>query len=98
MKSFLRSAIAVLVDKVLGPEEQFVPGDICSARRSYVTPGGGTLLRGTRVEIKDAVDPQGRLQVRIIDLPDHDWGERMSRLPYGPGFIIFVDPDCLERE
>lgn len=98
MKSFLRSAIAVLADKLLGPEEEFIAGDKCTARRSHVTPGGGTLLKGTRVEVKGAVDPHGRIQVQVIDIPDYDWGERTSRLPYGPGFVIYVEPDCLERE
>lgn len=98
MKSFLRSAISVLTDRILGPEEQFVQGDICVVRRSHVTPGGGTILVGSRVEVMDAVDPHGRIQVRIVDLPDYDWGDRLSRLPYGSGFIIYVDPDILKRE
>jgi hypothetical protein len=97
LKSFLKSALNVIVDRILGPEEQFTPGDRYVARRSVVTSGGGTLLKGTRVEVADAKDPKGRVQVRVIEIPDHDW-EETRRLPYGPGFVIYVDPDCLERE
>jgi uncharacterized protein YqhQ len=97
LKSFLRSVVDVLVDKILGPEERFVPGDRCSVRWSTVAANNGILLKGTHVEVTDVQDPKGRVQVRVVEIPDHDWDETI-RLPYGPGFVIFVDPNCLERE
>lgn len=65
--------------------------------RSVVAANNGILLQGTRVEVTGITDPKGRMQVRVVDIPDHDWDET-ARLPYGPGFVIYVDPDCLSKE
>jgi len=97
LRSFLRDAIDNLIDRVLGPEDRLAPGDRCVVRRSIIATNKGVLLKGSTVEVTDVRAPNGHIQVRVVNLPDHDW-DAISRLPYGPGFIIYVDPDCLERE
>ena len=88
-----KSAIRRFVD---APAPAFFPGDRCKVRYSLVADTGGTLLRGSLVEITGVQDPKGRLQVRVIDIPDYQWTET-RRLPYGPNFILFVDAEFLER-
>jgi hypothetical protein len=41
-------------------------------------------------------DPAGRIQVCVVELPDREW-DTTNRLPYGPGFVVYVDPDCLSN-
>jgi hypothetical protein len=73
----------------------FYQGDRCTIRRSLVADTGGTLLRGTLVEITGVQDPKGRFQVRVLEMPDYQWTES-RRLPYGPDFVLFVDEQVLE--
>lgn len=73
----------------------FYQGDRCTIRRSLVADTGGTLLRGTLVEITGVQDPKGRFQIRVLEMPDYQWTES-RRLPYGPDFVLFVDEDVLE--
>jgi len=88
-----KSAIRRFVD---APEPVFAPGDRCKVRRSLVADTGGTLLRGSIVEVTGVQDPQGRHQIRVLDIPDYQWSET-NRLPYGPNFVLFVDEDSLEK-
>ena len=78
------------------PEPALAPGDRCRVSRSLVADTGGTLLRGSLVEITGVQDPKRRYQVRIIDIPDYQWTET-NRLPYGPNFLLFVEENALER-
>lgn len=87
-----KGALRLLVD-VSAPT--FFPGDHCSVRQSLVADTGGTLLRGSRVEITGVQDPKGRFQIKVIDVPDYQWTES-RRLPYGPNFVLFVEEDLLE--
>lgn len=77
------------------PPPAFEPGARCRVRHSVVVNKAGTLLRGSIVEVTGVQDQNGHFQVRVIDLPDHDW-EETKRLPYGPGFIVFVPASALE--
>jgi hypothetical protein len=96
LKSLIRSAIGVLVDRILGPDDRYdhKPGDTCVVLYSVVAANNGVLLKGSRVQVTDVKDPKGRIQVCVTELPDQEWDET-SRLPYGPGFVLYVDPDCL---
>ena len=94
LRSALKSALDGLVDRVLGPKERLGPEDVCVVNRSVVSEHGGMLLKGTEVSITGIRDRQDRHEVRILSVPDYDWGE-MSRLPYGPGFLLFVEEDFL---
>ena len=87
-----KSALRRLVDV---PTPMFVPGDRCKMRYSLVADSGGTLLRGSIVEMTGLQDPTGRHQIRVVDIPDYQWSES-NRLPYGPNFILFVDERSLE--
>ena len=87
-----KSAIRRFVD---APAPAFSPGDRCKIRYSLVADTGGTLLRGSLVEITGVQDPKGRIQIRVIDIPDYRWTET-RRLPYGPEFVLFVDITSLE--
>lgn len=87
-----KSAIRRLIE---APAPTFSQGDRCRVRYSLVADTGGTLLRGTLVEMTGVQDPQGRYQIRVIDIPDYQWTET-SRLPYGPNFVLFVDEKALE--
>lgn len=89
-----KGALRRLVDS---PAPQFSPGDRCRITRSLVADTGGTLLRRSLVEVTGVQDPQGRFQIRVLDIPDYQWTES-NRLPYGPGFVLFVDGDVLEPE
>jgi hypothetical protein len=82
-----KGALRLLVD-ISAPT--FSPGDHCLVKLSLVADTGGTLLRGSRVEITGVQDPKGRFQIRVIDVPDYQWTES-RRLPYGPDFVLFVD-------
>lgn len=77
------------------PPPAFEPGARCRARHSIVINKAGTLLRGSLVEVTGVQDQTGKFQVRVLDLPDHDW-EESKRLPYGPGFVLFVPSNVLE--
>lgn len=88
-----KSALRRLVE---APAPTFSPGDRCKIRYSLVADTGGTLLRGSLVEITGVQDPKGRHQIRVLDIPDYQWTET-SRLPYGPNFILFVDEQALEQ-
>jgi len=88
-----KSAIRRLVDV---PEPVFNPGQRCIVKHSLVADTGGTLLRGSLVEITGVQDPKGRYQVKVIDIPDYQWNES-NRLPYGPNFILFVVEKSLEK-
>jgi hypothetical protein len=88
-----KSAIRRLVDV---PAPTFSPGDRCRVRYSLVAVSGGTLLPGALVEMTGDLDPKGRHQIRIVDIPDYQWTET-RRLPYGPDFVLFVDERALER-
>lgn len=72
----------------------YSPGDRCRVRYSVVV-NKGTLLRGSLVETTGVQDPKGHYQVKVLSLPDHHWDET-SRLPYGPGFMLFIDAVVLE--
>lgn len=87
-----KSALRRLVEV---PEPAFSPGDRCTIRYSLVADSGGTLLRGALVEMTGVQDPKGRHQIKVIDIPDYQWTES-RRLPYGPGFVLFVDDEALE--
>lgn len=78
------------------PAPTFEPGTKCRARHSVILDKAGTLLRGSVVEVTGVQDKTGRFQIKVIDLPDHDWEEMTSRLPYGPGFVLFVPASALE--
>lgn len=77
------------------PVPAFEPGARCRAKYSVVVDKSGTLLKGSLVEVTGVQDQRGRFQIRVLDLPDHIW-EETSRLPYGPGFILYVDANALE--
>lgn len=77
------------------PPLPFYQGDRCRVLRSLIADSGGTLLRGTLVEITGVQDPKGRFQIRILEMPDYQWTET-RRLPYGPDFFLFVDDAVLE--
>jgi hypothetical protein len=87
-----KSVVRKLVD---APTPEFSPGDQCKVLRSLVADTGGTLLRGTLVEITGVQDPKGRFQIKVLDIPDYQWSES-NRLPYGPDFVLFVERDALE--
>ena len=78
------------------PAPKFAPGDHCRVLRSLVADTGGTLLSGALVEITGVQDPKNRFQIKVLDIPDYQWTES-KRLPYGPGFILFVDEDALRK-
>ena len=78
------------------PAPTFSRGDRCRVRRSLVADTGGTLLRGSLVEMTGVQDPKGRHQIKVLDIPDYQWNET-NRLPYGPNFILFIDEDVLEK-
>ncbi len=87
-----KGVVRKLIDAHTPP---FLEGDRCRILRSLVADTGGTLLSGSLVEITGIQDPKGRFQIRILDIPDYQWTET-NRLPYGPGFVLFVDQDNLE--
>jgi len=87
-----KSAIRRLLE---APKPRFSPGDQCRVLYSLVADSGGTLLRGTLVEMTGVQDPNGRHQIKVLDIPDYQWTES-RRLPYGPNFILFVDEQALE--
>ncbi|MGD9726525.1 MAG: hypothetical protein AB7L09_00525 [Nitrospira sp.] len=87
-----KNALRRLVD---APAPSFTQGDRCTVRYSLVAETGGTLLRGTLVEMTGVQDPKGRYQIRVLEIPDYQWTET-NRLPYGPGFVLFVDDKALE--
>jgi len=93
LKDAAKSALRRFVDV---PAPRFSPGDRCRVSRSMVADTGGTLLRGALVEMLGVQDPKGRHQVRVLDIPDYQWTET-NRLPYGPGFLLYVEEDALER-
>lgn len=85
-----------LARKILdAPAPAFEPGSRCRVRHSVVLNKAGTLLRGSIVETTGVQDQTGQCQVRVLDLPDCDW-EETRRLPYGPGFVLFVPASVLE--
>ena len=88
-KSAIRRLVAI-------PEPVFAPGERCRIRFSLVADTGGTLLRGSLVEITGVQDPKGRYQIKVIEIPDYTWTET-NRLPYGPNFILFVVEESLEK-
>ena len=88
-----RTAIRRLVE---APKPTFAPGDRCKIRYSLVADSGGTLLRGALVEMTGVQDPTGRHQLKVVEIPDYQWTET-NRLPYGPGFVLFVAEDALQR-
>lgn len=98
LKSLIRTAIGVIIDRILGPEEHhgLKPGDLCNVVYSVVAENNGILLKGARVQVTDVKDPAGRIQVCVVELPDREW-DTTNRLPYGPGFVVYVDPDCLSN-
>ncbi len=73
----------------------FYQGERCKVITSLVADSGGTLLRGTLVEITGIQDPKGRFQIKVLEMPDYQWTES-RRLPYGPDFYLFVDQNILE--
>lgn len=87
-----KSALRKLIE---APAPSLSPGDRCRVRYSLVADTGGTLLRGSLVEITGVQDPSGRYQIRVIDIPEFQWTES-RRLPYGPDFVLFVDEQTLE--
>lgn len=78
------------------PAPEFAPGARCKVSRSLVADTGGTLLRGSLVEVTGVQDPNGRFQVKVLDIPEYQWTET-NRLPYGPNFVLFVEADALEK-
>ena len=101
LKSLLRSAIESLVDRILGDDaedgwERLNPGDVCTTIRSIVGANNGVLLKGSMVEYTGVQDPKGRVQIRVADIPDEQWTET-GRLPYGPGFVLYIEPQFLRK-
>jgi len=78
------------------PTPVFSPGDRCKIIHSLVADSGGTLLRGSLVEVTGVQDPKGRFQIKVLDIPDYQWTES-NRLPYGPGFVLFIEEATLEK-
>jgi len=97
LRNALKTALNGLVDRILGPEETFQPGDVARISRSVVAENNGILLRGTVVGLTGVRDQTGRWQVRIAAVPERD-SHAMSRLPFGPGFVLFVEQDCLQKQ
>lgn len=52
-------------------------------------------MRGSLVEVTGVQDQLGRFQIRVLDLPDFEW-DATRRLPYGPGFVLYVSANVLE--
>lgn len=94
MLSDVAKSIARRILDVSAPA--FEPGTKCRVRHSVIVAKAGTLLRGSLVQVTGVQDNTGQFQIKVLDLPDHDWEERTSRLPYGPGFILFVPASTLE--
>lgn len=99
LRQFVADAMAVIVDRILGESERLrlKRGDQLVVTRSIKADSGGVVLRGSKVEFTGVVDDKGRAQVEIKDLPDYRWSPTTS-LPYGPGFILFINVDHLRHE
>jgi len=99
LKGLLRAAVDELLDRLLGetppPVADLQPGRRYVMKRSVAAGRGGTLLKGSLVEFTGVKDAKGQAEIRVLDLPDdYEW-EPERRLPYGPGFVLFVSPDTL---
>ena len=93
----IKALVQSLIDRFLGePIQDYVINEELRVSTDIKAGSGGLLLRGTLVRFTGVYDSSGRLQVEIIDMPDYQWGENRS-LPYGPGFVLFVDRDCLHK-
>ena len=88
-----KSVMRRIIDVPMPPA--FFQGDRCSVTQSLIADSGGTLLRGTIVEITGVQDPKGRFQIKVLEMPDYQWTES-RRLPYGPDFFLFVSESSLE--
>lgn len=97
VREMLLAAVKNIVRRIINvpAPPAFFQGDRCTVTRSLIADSGGTLLRGTLVEITGVQDPKGRFQIKVIEMPDYQWTES-RRLPYGPGFFLFIDGDVLE--
>lgn len=96
---FLRDLVSRIARRVaerLQPSHKLICGDCCRVNRNLIADSRGVLLKGAIVEITGMRDQKGRYQIRIVDLPDQQWSET-SYLPYGPGFVLFVDSHCLDK-
>jgi len=89
-----KNVVRRIIDVPMPPA--FFQGDRCTVTHSQIADSGGTLLRGTLVEITGVQDPKGRFQIKILEMPDYQWTES-RRLPYGPDFFLFVDELILDR-
>lgn len=99
LKGLLRAAVDEFLDRLLGDETpplpELEPNRVYTMRRS-VKIGGGVLLKGTAVRFTGARARNGEVEVKVVDIPDdYDW-EPERRLPYGPGFVLFVPPDAFD--
>lgn len=96
MSRTLVNSMRGVLRRLVGPSSpQIAPRSRCRVKHSLVTQEGGILLRDSKVEVTGVQDPQGRYQVRVMDIPDYQWTET-RRLPYGPNFILYVDEATLE--
>lgn len=100
LRQIVADAMTAIVDRILGESEprlRLKRGDRLVVTRSVRADSGGVVLRGSKVEFTGIVDDKGRAQIEIKDLPDYRWSPTAS-LPYGPGFILFINVDNLSHE
>jgi hypothetical protein len=96
LRHMLLDAAKSIARRILdSPPPAFEPGTRCRVRHSVVPDKTGTLIRGSLVEVTGVQDRLGRFQIRVLDLPDFEW-DATRRLPYGPGFVLYVSANVLE--